>query len=166
MLATVTPATRITAPLAVRPIAPPTPDPWPIFAPAIATPPITVPRLQPLALAISNSWLDTKALMAVTDPILLPGFTLPGDEVSALMLPATPEISYLPQAFSDAARRFIERPPSIITFIDPATGQPTDDPSSAAPQPEAEQSWLLVDANPDDNIGALSSSINWDSHPK
>ena len=111
-------------------------------------------------------WVDdTAALMAITDPIVLPNFTLPGDETSALMLPATPEISHLPQDFQAAVRRLTELPSAIITFVDPVTGQLVNPAFQPAMQPAKDQSWLLVDSDPDDNIGALSSRIRWDSHP-
>ncbi|MEA2728158.1 MAG: large repetitive protein, partial [Acetobacteraceae bacterium] len=131
--------------------------------PASVAPDKPTPR--PIAPLLANSWLNMTALTAMPDPIMLPRFTLPGDEVSALMLPATPEISYLPHAFSHAAKRFTERLPAIITLIDPATGLPADHVLPAPGPPAQDQAWLLVDADPDDNLGALSSQIRWDSHP-
>lgn len=131
--------------------------------PAFVAPDKPTPR--PIAPLLANSWLNMTALTAMPDPIMLPRFTLPGDEVSALMLPATPEISYLPHAFSHAAKRFTERLPAIITLIDPATGLPADHVLPAPGPPAQDQAWLLVDADPDDNLGALSSQIRWDSHP-
>jgi len=99
------------------------------------------------------------------DPIMLPRFTLPGDETSTLMLPATPEISHLPQDFAAAVRRLTERTPAIVTFVDPVTGQLVSPAFPQTMQPAKEQPWLLVDTDPDDNLGALSSRIRWDSHP-
>jgi hypothetical protein len=78
------------------------------------------------------------------------------------MLPAVPEISSLPQDFAGAVRRLTERAPAIITFVDPVTGQLVN---SALPAPAKEQPWLLVDADPDNTLGALPSRIRWDSHP-
>ena len=128
------------------------------------------PQAQPTAIRAAEIWLYNTALTALPGSIVLPSFTSPGDEVSALMLPASPEISYLPQAFSDAARRFTERQPAIITFIDPATGMAADDASPMADAPAKDQSWLLVDADLDDTADAMSSQpplgqIRWDSHP-
>ena len=77
------------------------------------------------------------------------------------MLPAAPEISSLPQDFAMAVRRLTELSAATITFVDPVTGQLVN----SALQPAKDQSWLLVDSEPDDNIGALSSRIRWDSHP-
>jgi hypothetical protein len=59
------------------------------------------------------------------------------------MLPVAPEISRLPEAFAAAARRFTERPPAIITYVDPLTGQADDDEASASGDGQA---WRLVDA--------------------
>jgi VCBS repeat-containing protein len=111
-------------------------------------------------------WMDdTAVLMAVSDPIVLPSFTLPGDETSALMLPAAPEISHLPRDFAAAVRRLTERAPAIVAFVDPVTGQLVNPAFPQTMQPVKEQAWLLVDTDPDDNLGALSSRIRWDSHP-
>jgi hypothetical protein len=98
--------------------------------------------------------------MAVADPIVLPDFTLAGDETSTLMLPAVPEISSLPQDIAMALRRLTEVSPATISFVDPVTGQLVN-----AAQPTQDQPWLVVDADPDDTVGALSSRIRWDSHP-
>jgi hypothetical protein len=102
--------------------------------------------------------------MAVHDPILLPSFTVAGDETASLMLPASPEISSLPQAFSAAARRLIGRQSAIITFVDPATGAPVDDPDAAA-APGTDATWLLVDSDPDEPAAALSPRIDWGGIP-
>jgi hypothetical protein len=119
-----------------------------------------------VAASPSVFWMDnTAALMAIQDPIMLPSFTLPGDETSALMLPAAAEISHLPQDFAAAVRRLTERGPAIVTFIDPVTGQLVNPASAQAQQPVMEPAWLLVDTASDDNPGALSSRIHWDSHP-
>jgi hypothetical protein len=109
--------------------------------------------------------------MAMPDPIVLPGFTVAGDEVSAFMLPASPDITSLPQAFTAAARRLTERQPALVTFIDPLTGQPIDDdPSQTGAVAAADPTWLLIDPDLDDAVAALtapnpSGPIRWDSHP-
>jgi hypothetical protein len=122
-------------------------------APAMPTPRAALP-------AVSSLWLDATALMAVTDPIVLPSFTVPGDETALLMLPAVPEISHLPQAFASAVRRVTETAPSIVSFVDPATGGVLDEPSDT---PSADPSWLLVDTDPD--IVPGPGRIQWDSAP-
>ena len=98
--------------------------------------------------------------MAVADPILLPSFTLAGYEISALMLPASPEISQLRQDFAAALRRLTERPDAIITFVDPVTGQLA---LPAAAQPA--DTWLLVDPAPDETTAATVTRIAWDNPP-
>jgi hypothetical protein len=130
---------------------------------------------------VPDPWFDASRLTPASDPITLPGFTLPGDETSSLMLPVAPEISRLPEAFAAAARRFTERPPAIITYVDPLTGKADDDAAPTA----GDQSWRLVDASRDDlepdgtglegDPGVMPSRIAgaripgarilWDSHP-
>jgi VCBS repeat-containing protein len=114
--------------------------------PAALTPPtqVVIASTPP---ALPDPWSDATRLIAAPDPIMLPGFTLPGDETSALMLPVAPEISRLPEAFAAAAQRFTERPPAIVTYVDPLTGQPDDD---DAPVSGGGQAWRLVDAWRDD----------------
>jgi len=102
-------------------------------------------------------------MLAADDAIVLPSFTTPGDDATTLMLPAAPEISRLPQAFAEAARRFTAQPPAMITFFDPITGDESDDSLSAAIQSALEQPWLLIDATPDTTGPASSSRIRWDS---
>ena len=121
-----------------------------------------------------DPWADVAPLMAPSAPIPLPGFTVPGDETSALMLPVTPEISRLPKAFAAAAQRVSERTQTIITFVDPATGQVEDDDGATA---VGDHSWLLVEPAYDDLVGAgddarldgmpgiVPSRISWGSHP-
>jgi hypothetical protein len=113
-------------------------------------------------------WADSTPLMASSAPIVLPAFTVPGDETSSLMLPVTPEISHLPKAFAAAAQRVTELAPAIITVVDPRTGQAEVD---DLPTPGPDQSWLLIDATDDDTpgldgaLGGVLSRIQWDSHP-
>jgi hypothetical protein len=108
----------------------------------------------------------------------MPAVVLPGDETAALMLPAAPEFSRLPEAFAAAASRFTGRPSPIVTFVDPLTGQRDDD---TAPGSGGDPGWRLVDEwrdspdniDPGDGIdlnGVLparipGARINWDSHP-
>jgi hypothetical protein len=128
------------------------------------------PAAQTTAHRAAEIWLNATALAALPDPLILPSFASPGDEVSALMLPASPEISYLPQAFSEAAKRFGERQLAIITFVDPTTGVATDESTPTPEPPVKDQSWLLVDSDLDDTTGVMPSDtllgqIRWDSHP-
>jgi VCBS repeat-containing protein len=95
-------------------------------------------------------------LLAVPDPILLPGFTIPGDEVAALMLPAVPEMSRLPEALDKITKRLTQRTPSHITFVDPVTGQADGDVTG---KPSGHQGWLMVDT--DD--AAKTSRIAWET---
>jgi hypothetical protein len=115
--------------------------------------------------ATKDLWLDTTALMAAPDRIVLPSFTLPGDEISALVLPAAPEISYLPEAFLKAAKWFVEQPPATITFVDPVTGQSSDLSSQSDAPSATDPSWLLVNNDPDDSLGTLPTQIRWDRFP-
>ena len=170
-IATVTPAVAPVAVLSVSAV--------PLSPIAVATPPaalqaaatITIAAPPTLAPALPTLWLNTAALMAMPDPIVLPGFTVAGDEVSAFMLPASPDITSLPQAFTAAARRLTERQPALVTFIDPVTGQPIDDdPSQTGAVAAADPTWLLIDPDLDDAVAALtapnpSGPIRWDSHP-
>ena len=118
--------------------------------------------------AFASPGSDRMGLIASLAPLMLPSFTLPGDETSMLALPVTPEISRLPTAFATAAQRVAERTPPIVTFVDPFTGQTEDDDAPAAAR---DQAWLLVDPTNDDltrldgDIGAVPSPIRWDSHP-
>jgi len=111
----------------------------------------------------SGPWADVPGLA----PVVLPNFTLPGDEISSLMLPAIPEISHLPKAFAAAARRFTEAAPSAITFVDPVSGADSDQPDS---RPGRDQAWLLVDpsmigdTDGDGALGVAPSPIRWENH--
>jgi hypothetical protein len=144
------------------------------FAPLL-TPEPTAALLPTAANAVLLStgpdpWASGTGLVAVDDPTALPNLTVPGDETSALMLPAAPEISHLPKAFAHAVQRLAERPPAIITFVDPVTGYTGDDTSPAVDPGTQDQSWLLVDPDSGDDTpgyipGAVSSQISWDSHP-
>lgn len=151
--AVTTPAAAVAPVLAVAPVATSAPASvaTAAVAPAMPTPRAVLP-------AVSSLWLDATALMAVAEPIILPSFTVPGDETALLMLPAVPEISHLPQAFANAARRVTETAPSIVTFVDPATGRALDEPSGT---PTADPSWLLVDTDPD--AIPASGRIQWDN---
>jgi hypothetical protein len=102
---------------------------------------------------------DAMDLLGVADPILLPSFTLAGDEVARLVLPATPEIATLQQAVERAMTRWTVRTPSHITFIDPVTGQADDD-GAHATHPGREP-WLLIDTNQ----AARPSRITWETPP-
>jgi hypothetical protein len=147
----------VAAQAAVAPVTTTTPTRVTTTAAAPAT-----PGLRAALPAVSNLWLDATALMAVTDPIILPNFTVPGDEASLLMLPAVPEMSHLPQAFASAARRVTETTPSIVSFVDPASGRALDEPSGTR---SAGPSWLLVDTDPDVVHGAVlgPGRIQWDN---
>jgi hypothetical protein len=138
-------------------------------APAILTSPSALIASTPPM--IGDPWAG---LSGGSVPIVLPTFTLPGDETSSLMLPMAPEISFLPEAYAAAARRFAAAPPAIVTFVDPLTGLAEDD---DGPDAAPDQAWLLVDS-PDDGhnapdgtpIGATigdigGAPIRWDSHP-
>jgi VCBS repeat-containing protein len=92
-------------------------------------------------------------LLAIPDPILLPGFTIPGDEVAALMLPAAPEMARLPEALDRLTKRLTQRTPSHITFVDPVTGQAYGDDAAG------HQGWLMVDTNE----VAKPSRIAWET---
>ena len=81
---------------------------------------------------------DPAALLAATQPIMLPDFTLMGGDSSTLMLPAMPEIASLPDAFAAAARRFTSTAASHITLVDPMTGATAADTTPPA--------WVIVDA--------------------
>jgi VCBS repeat-containing protein len=109
-------------------------------------------------------WIDVTGLMAVSHPILLPSYTVAGDETASLLLPATPEISTLPEAFSQAVRRLTELQPAVVTFVDPSTGALAED-LSAETLPTTDSSWLLIDVDPDDTAAAATSSISWGSVP-
>jgi hypothetical protein len=104
--------------------------------------------------------VDAMDLLGVADPILLPSFTLAGDEIARLMLPATPELSTLQQAVERAMTRWTVRTPSHITFVDPVTGQAEDD-GAQAPHLDGQQSWLRVDVN----AAAKPSRITWETPP-
>jgi hypothetical protein len=113
----------------------------------------------PLLPTPSNLWFDATSLMAVTDPILLPGFTVPGDETATLVLPAVAEFSQLPKAFAEAARRFTAQSTAVITFIDPLTNTPLGQPE----QPARDHAWLLIDEDPDTAFSTAPSRIQWDN---
>jgi len=166
-----------------------TPPPFALAPPIVAAPPVIVaPSVQSPSATIAGAppasrdpWFDTTRLMAAPEPIMLPGFTLPGDETSSLMMPVAPEISRLPEAFAAAAQRFTERPAAIVTFVDPLTGQADDDEASASGDP----GWRLVDVWRDGPVteglnggtglgggdaGVMTSVIPtgrilWDNHP-
>ncbi|HTW70835.1 MAG TPA: right-handed parallel beta-helix repeat-containing protein [Acetobacteraceae bacterium] len=125
--------------------------------------PITVPPL-PQPIPSATPWVDVSGLMAVTNPILLPSYTVAGDETSSLLLPAKPEISTLPEAFSNALKRLTDIQPSSITFVDPSTGVPVSD-DSPTTQTTTDPGWLLVDMDPDDPAFTQSSVIDWGSIP-
>jgi hypothetical protein len=114
----------------------------------------------------TDTYVDATGLLSVPDPILLPDFTLAGDASFALMLPASPEIAQLPEAFALAAQRLTARPPALITFIDPVTGQASDDTDPAAQQGTPDPAWLLLDADDDAGMGVVPSQIRWDSAPQ
>jgi hypothetical protein len=103
-------------------------------------------------------------LFAVGDPILVPDFTLPdftvpGDEVATLMLPAAPEMAHLHDAVTRAHKRLTERAPAHITFVDPVTGRPAADDTADAAHRPAHQPWLLVDTNE----AGRPSRITWET---
>jgi hypothetical protein len=103
--------------------------------------------------------IDALDLLAVTDPILLPGFTVSGDEVAMLMLPAAPEITHMHDAYAKAVRRLSERTPSHITFVNPLTGDTDADDAVAAMRRAGHQPWLLVDTNE----AVRPSRITWET---
>jgi hypothetical protein len=132
--------------------------------------------------------VDATGLLSVPDPIVLPDFVLPdfalpgfalpgfalpgfaltgfaltGDETYALMMPASPAIAQLPEAFALAGQRLASRPPSIITFVDPVTGEASGDTGSADQSGGADMAWLLFDPDNDASMSAVASQIRWDS---
>jgi VCBS repeat-containing protein len=138
---------------------------WPM---PVSAPP-TGQLSPPLSPSISTSttampWIDVTGLMAVSHPILLPSFTVAGDETASLLLPAAPEISTLPEAFSQAVRRLTELQPAVVTFVDPSTGALAGDLSPAA-LPATDSSWLLIDMDPDDTAATMPPGIDWGSSP-
>jgi hypothetical protein len=98
-------------------------------------------------------------LLAVPNPILMPSFTIPGDEVATLMLPAVPEMAHLHEAATRIARRLTQRVPAHITFVDPVTGHFAGDDAATAQHPAANPRWLLVDTNQ----AARPSRIAWET---
>jgi len=113
----------------------------------------------------ADPYVDATGLLSVPDPILLPDLTLAGDANFALMLPASPEIAQLPEAFALAAQRLTARPPTLITFVDPVTGRASDDSDPTGQQGAADPAWLLLDADDGAGMGAVPSQIRWDSAP-
>jgi hypothetical protein len=113
----------------------------------------------------TDPYVDATGLLSVPDPILLPDVTLAGDASFALMLPASPEIAQLPEAFALAAQRLTARPPTVITFVDPVTGQASDDTDPTDRQGAPDPAWLLLDADDDAGMGTVPSQIRWDSAP-
>jgi hypothetical protein len=111
------------------------------------------------AAAPADEPADPLDLLAVADPILLPGFTLPGDEVATLMLPAAPEMAYLSDALAKIVQRLTERTPSHITFVDPVTGYAEGDDAAAILKQAGQQPWLQVDTNE----AARPSRISWET---
>jgi hypothetical protein len=98
-------------------------------------------------------------------PMALPNFIVPGDDISTLVLPASPEISHLPKAFAAAVHKFVARPPTIVTFVDPASGVAMDQGLSVASLRTQDQGWLLIDPTLGAGKGSQASRIRWDSHP-
>jgi parallel beta-helix repeat protein len=98
-------------------------------------------------------------LLTIADPILLPGFTMAGDEVATLMLPAVPEITHLHHAHAEALRRLHERAPTHITFVDPITGRAEADEAASILHRTGHQPWLMVDTNE----AARPSRITWET---
>lgn len=139
--------------------------------------PVIVTAALPASHATPDPWAGAAALMAAASPILLPQFTVPGDEISALMLPSTPEIAQLSIAFANAAQRLSERVSAIVTFVDPLTGWSDD--QAPASTTETDHAWLLVDSPDDDPVPADMSGfplagmgpdgaaplIRWDTPP-
>lgn len=139
------------------PLVPPTP--------ASAPPAAQLSPPTPSSISVTPMpWIDVTRLMAVSDPILLPRFTVAGDETASLLLPATPEISTLPEALSQAVKRLTELQSAVVTFVDPSTGALAGE---LSPQtlPATDSSWLLIDVDPDDTAVTTPPSIAWDSIP-
>jgi hypothetical protein len=107
------------------------------------------------AFDFDGDWIDSASLIASSDPIMLPNATMPGDELSSLVLPAAPEISQLPEALAAALKRFTHRTDALITFVDPVTGRLSDDDSQTDVVPD----WLVIDT--DAAMGP--SQILWDN---
>jgi hypothetical protein len=103
--------------------------------------------------------LEALDLLAITDPIMLPGFTISGDEVTTLMLPAAPEIAHMHDAYAQAVRRLTERTPSHITFVNPVTGHTDADEALGIVQRAGHRPWLLVDTNE----AVRPSRITWET---
>ncbi len=168
-------ATSVTPPAAapaaaVAPISPTPPAPPPQApsarhasappAPAAALSPTPPPK--PVASNV-DPYLNAAGLLSVPDPIVLRDYTSADDASFTLMLPASPQIAQLPEAFALAAQRLAARPQAIITFVDPVTGQAADDAGPTDQQDAPELAWLLLDADGDANMGAVASQIRWDS---
>jgi VCBS repeat-containing protein len=162
-------ATPVT-PQAAAPISPTPPAPPPqapstrhasdSLAPVAALSPMVPPK------AVTSNvdpYLNATGLLSVPDPIVLRDYISADDASFALMLPASPQIAQLPEAFALAAQRLAARPQAIITFVDPVTGQAADDAGPADQQDAPELAWLLLDADSDANMGAVASQIRWDS---
>jgi VCBS repeat-containing protein len=130
------------------------------LAPQAATPLLPAPDADADAAAWPvDALTEAMDLLAIPDPILLPAFTLPGDQVAALMLPAVPEMAHLEDAVSKAVKRLTQRTPSHITFVDPVTGHAHSDHPAHAVRRAAEQSWRLIDTNET----AKPSRITWET---
>jgi hypothetical protein len=164
-----------TSSVAFAPVASPVPIPPPAIAVAVpSVDPASTTLASPSTMTagtppmVTGPLLDAASLIPPSAPILLPDFTVPGDETSTLMLPSAPEISQLPKAFAAAVMRLSDRPQTIITFVDPRTGRVEDDDASAD---AGDHAWLLVDPRDadqtglDDGVGAAASLIQWDSPP-
>jgi hypothetical protein len=123
---------------------------------------MSLPPAPPASFVIS---VANGITLSTQDATALPSFILPGDETAALMLPETPDILPLQQAFAAAAQRLTAQPPPMITFFDPVTGDDTDPDLLAAIQNALQQPWLLVDPALADTTGAASSRIRWDNDP-
>jgi len=112
---------------------------------------------------------DPAGLLSAPDPIVLPDFILADDPGFALMLPASPEIAQLPQAFARAAQRLAEQSQAIITFVDPVTGEADDDDAFAGQPGSSDMAWLLFDsdsgARTDAATPQIPPQILWDSAP-
>ena len=112
---------------------------------------------------------DPAGLLSAPDPIVLPDFILADDPGFALMLPASPEIAQLPQAFARAAQRLAEQSHAIITFVDPVTGEADDDDAFAGQPGSSDMAWLLFDsdsgARTDAATPQIPPQILWDSAP-
>jgi hypothetical protein len=173
----------------VVPVAPQPLTPAPLPPAAAALPPTTTVASLPASTASSPSvtdsspiaqpdtpnlgadpyvdapYVDATGLLSVPDPILLPDSTLAGGASFALMLPASPEIAQLPEAFALAAQRLSATPPALVTFVDPVTGQASDDADPADQQGTLDPAWLLLDADDATGFGTVPSQIRWDSAP-